>query len=385
MGHSDATLGLPAPAVQELLAELIMVRRREAILEYQPLLIKMCRFFGQEGEADELNHFMTAPVTIRKLPCLILVSATPGSPSFSGYAGAAILYEYQVSALRLRLYATTDWTGRRNVFGAPEDRARIAALACRALLEQGAQVVYAAFHLPVLTACAEETLDAVFGAMSPAAGHGMWARLGRNFPLYLPLKSTFDATLAGIGQRTRSNMRYYRRRVEAKLGATFTPDVKISCEEFLELNRISAFAVSDEEAAQRYDAMRTYRNPFLLGMRDAEGRWLSVIFGWRHLEAVELKWQVNRADLPEYSLATVMRGYLIEYAVGHGCKRLYIEGGTKQALQLSFVSESAYGLILRRDSLYARFVQRAAKLFFHHSAAMRKLLAETPELEWKRW
>ena len=50
-----------------------------------------------------------------------------------------------------------------------------------------------------------------------------------------------------------------------------------------------------------------------MGMKDAQGRWLSMLGGRRYLDRSEILWQMNRDGLGAYSLGTAMRAYFIEH------------------------------------------------------------------------
>jgi hypothetical protein len=60
------------------------------------------------------------------------------------------------------------------------------------------------------------------------------------------LETTVDAALPAIGQRTRSNLRYYRRRAETRLGCTFLPEIKVLRAEVLTFNRQCMYADGDD-------------------------------------------------------------------------------------------------------------------------------------------
>jgi hypothetical protein len=84
------------------------------------------------------------------------------------------------------------------------------------------------------------------------------------------LETTVDAALPAIGQRTRSNLRYYRRRAETRLGCTFLPEIKVLRAEVLTFNRQCMYAVADDVAGWRYDSLRNLSDPLLLGIKDNE-------------------------------------------------------------------------------------------------------------------
>jgi hypothetical protein len=357
-----------------------IVRGRDSILRHSQLLESLCQLSNQEGELDTLHHFLTTSVALRKMPCLVLLQAPPDSqtPVVAGYSGAVLLFEYRLLGKGLRLYATSDWTGRRNVLGPVALRSYFAATACRILIQQGAQIVFVAFHAQDRSHHTPE-IDSL---LSGTARKGQWSILRRDVPLYLPLHSTFDNTLARIGQKTRANLRYYRRRAEATFNCEWVAQVHMTAEEFILFNRLCSFPVGDAVAKERYTGMKTHKRPFLSGIRAQDGQWLSLVMGWYRHHAVEVEWQMNRADLPEYSLSTVLRSYLIQYAIEQGFQRIYIEGGTQQAIQNSFIVEDVHDLTVVTGSVYSRSIRRYAHHVFPEDNRLCYLLREQT-LEWR--
>ncbi|HEY0786668.1 MAG TPA: hypothetical protein VGD62_12420 [Acidobacteriaceae bacterium] len=363
--------------MRDLLGRSLVVRGREAILAYATVLEELCRLNDQLGEADNLGHFLTTPAALRKKPCLVLLKPEPqdACPTVQGFVGALLLFEYAVYGVGLKIYASSDFSGRRNVLGPEQLRARFCIEAWSVLRRRGAHIVFVDFQV---CGSRDTTSLAIPGMLRKATrGRAQWALLESIFPMYLRLLPTVDATLAGIGQKTRANLRYYKRRAERELGCCFVPQAELDLEEYLAFNRVAAFSVPEAVAAARYAALQTLKSPWVCGLRSSDGRWLSIVTGWKRHTALEIEWQMNRADLPRYSLATVMRSYVIEHAIAEGFERLYIEGGTQQALQNSFERERVLELTVLRRSLYARLVQRFARQFFPADNHLGRILGST--------
>ena len=145
-------------------------------------------------------------------------------------------------------------------------------------------------------------------------------------------------------------MRYYRKRAEAELGCVFLPSAEISKREFLDFNRECMYAVSAKVASWRYDSLRDIGTPLFMGLKDKEGRWLSLLGGRRHRGGTEILWQMNRDSLSAYSLSIVMRSYFMEHEIGHGMMKLYMEGGTAHPMRFSFVNDEVTDLVVVRRS-----------------------------------
>ncbi len=346
-----------------------LLRGRASILAQHSVLVELAARSDQAGEADNLAYFLSTPDALRKTPYLLLVGGSDHRP-----AGAVLLFEYRFGPLATRVFSTADISGRRSVLAHPERRAETAALAARTLLARGAHVVHLTFSETHSGAGArrEEFADLNFiepqidfqlrsAGVSPTRE---WTFAHRDLPVYLPLRESYDQTLAGIGKRTRTHLRYYRRRSELDLGATFVPDVHLTLEEFLAFNRECMYAVPQELAAWRFRSLATAAGSALRGVHDGHGRWLSMVGLRRQNRFAEIDWQMNRNALPAYSLSTVMRSYLIEHEVAQGSTRLYFEGGTWQPIVHSFASEHIGELSVRRKSLYAHLLARYATRLF---------------------
>jgi hypothetical protein len=361
------------------------VTGRQQVLRLSDKLIEFSARCDQPGAMHDIAYFLSKPGALPRIPHLLLVSNGPElnlkSPNLDDLIGVLLIFEQSVAGRGLGAFATNDRSGRNTLVARAPDREWVAALASRALLSRGA-------HLILMSFSAAERLGptaAVEPPMLEVAGHGKsvarWARRDRTIPGYLPLSMSFDATLAKIGQRTRSNLRYYRRRAERELGCVFLPQVEISREEMLIFNNECMFAVPAEVAGWRYGALKELSDPILMGIQDREGRWLSILGGRRYLDRSELLWQLNREGLAANSLSTVMRSYFIEHEIAHGSRRFYIEGGTEHPIGLSFVPESLTDLVVVRRTLAAKAMRMIAVRYISGSNELAHLLGAT-DLNW---
>jgi hypothetical protein len=363
-----------------------LVRGGDPILQMQLGLMELACKSGQAGAMDDLKYFLSRPQIRKKVPCLISLPAVssvaavdppPDAGSHSADLDAAVLlYEHQVSGHGLRIFATDDTTGRRTLVCPSPMRSHVALAACHKLLVEGAQCVLISFRHE------ETSIDAALAQLLQDRGYRCrWASREREIAGYLPFESTLDATLALMGARTRNHLRYYRRRAESQLGCVFVPDAKISREDFIALNRISSYPVPDEIAAWRYDSLSGLKSPLLYGLRDRDGRWLSLIGGRHSNGNMEMYWQMNRDDMPSQSLSTAMRAFLIEHEVALATRRLYVEGGTTHSMSHAFVREKATDLIVLRQSPIARIIPALVKRFLPPENMLLQVL-EDKVLRW---
>jgi hypothetical protein len=282
--------------------------------------------------------------------------------------------------MRLGAFVTNDRSGRGSVIARSSDRARTAGLASEWLMQRGAHMVLMSFR----DSEPDETEGALLAPLSRLRGKcGVsWTWREREIPAYLRLAPTMEATLAGMGTRTRRNLRYYRRRAELDLGAMFIPDAKISRTEFLRFNGECMYAAPRRVASWRYASLAELDEPILMGMKDGEGRWLSLLGGRRYLDRSEILWQMNREGLKASSLGTAMRAYFVEHEIAHGSRRLYAEGGTGHSMSFSFVRERVTDLVVKRDTLASKAMQLVARRYIPPDNELSRTL-QSPALGWK--
>jgi hypothetical protein len=339
---SSIAKGMPASqSSQSLSFQADLTEGREFILRLQDALKELSCRCHQSGAMEDLAYFLSRPTMQKKRPVLIRFHC----PESSKLMAAVLLYEYRIAGRGTGIFSIEDTTGHRTVVAPPEMRCEFALLAAKELIRRGAHAALISFQHDA--ASIDPSLESILCALP--RGY-RWASREREIQGYFPLLSTFDETLAQMGKKTRTQLRYYRRQAEAQLGCVFAPRAEISRAEFLEINRKSCYAVSDELAGWRFDSLQYFGEPVLMGIQDREGRWICVAGGRRYNSWTEIHWLVNREDLPTYSLSTVIRCYLIENEITLGTKRLYFHGGTTHPMKSAFIHEKSTDLLLVRSS-----------------------------------
>ncbi|CAN5465724.1 hypothetical protein BH10ACI4_BH10ACI4_36180 [soil metagenome] len=342
-----------------------VVRGREAILAMQGMLLEFSERCLQPGTMEDLTYFLSKPGLLKRVPNLFLIVKRQNlkleEVGVDDLMGALFLYEFSVMGFGLRAFATNDRSGRGTMLALPMHRLKVAAIASRVLLDRGAYVIMLSFRLGS-GETDKESMDVFdFPSSSRSRITAEWARREREIAGYLPLLDTYDETLATIGQKTRRNLRYYRRRAEAQLGCVLIPEVQIGEEEFLAFNRECMYPVRDHVTRWRLQTMKDLKGPVIMGLKDQEGRWLSLLGGRRNKDRSEILWQMNRDGLSSFSLSTVMRSYCIEHEISMGMKRLYMEGGTAHSVHHSFVREELMDLVVVRRSPIAQMMKKFAQ------------------------
>jgi len=361
------------------------VTGRDKVLRLSRQLIEFSARCGQPGAMHDIAYFLSKPGALPRIPHLLLVSKTADlnlrSPDLDDVLGILLIFEQRVSGFGVRAFATNDRSGRGTLIAQPSQRATVVALATRALLERGAHLILMSFRAEDIPGSAMAAELPLLAVVAHGKGVARWARRERTIPGYLPLSETFDSTVAKIGQRTRSNLRYYRRRAESLLGCEFLPRIEVSREDVLAFNRECMYAVPAEVIGWRYDSLQELSEPIFMGIKDRDGRWLSMLGGRRYLDRSEILWQLNRDGLAVYSLGTVMRSYFIEHEIAHGSRRLYIEGGTPHPIKFSFVAENLIDLVVVRRTLAAKVMRMLAQRYIKPDNELSHMLG-AKGLEW---
>jgi hypothetical protein len=348
-------------------ATIHIIRGCESILRLQRVLADLSVRCGQPGVMDDVGYFLSKPGTLRRVPHLLLFSKAPvldlKKLTADDLLGGVLLYRYVVLGCGIGIFSTNDRSGRGTLVAPAGMRAAMAEMASRSLLDRGVLAVLISFRDGENGKDTKGPEERTLNCSTASDKTARWAWRERETPDYLPLEASFDGTLAKIGTRTRRNMRYYRKRAEGELGCVFLPAVEIGKREFLDFNRECMYAVPGKVASWRYDSLKDVGTPLLMGIKDRDGRWLSLLGGRRHRDGTEILWQMNRSGLSGYSLSIVMRSYFMEHEISHGVTKLYMEGGTGHPMRFSFVNDRVKDLVAVRRSRLGLLVPGLAHLF----------------------
>jgi len=174
----------------------------------------------------------------------------------------------------------------------------------------------------------------------------------------LPLCTTYESFLKSIGLKTRRHIRYYRRRYEAD-GHEYVENVSVA--DFLkaasDLMR-DEIVGANQELVQRAAALsRLEEKPLLVGLRAADGKWLSVLAGWYEGGRAIVFQQANSDQRhSHYSLSSVLRSYLIESLIPRGITEIVFWGGVEGPLKRhSLPAPSTYVSLDKRDLVWKLF------------------------------
>jgi hypothetical protein len=167
----------------------------------------------------------------------------------------------------------------------------------------------------------------------------------------LKLSGTFAATLARFGPHTRRNLRYYRRRAEKELEASFHPELTLG-ERDQALGELSErsfqpFEKSLAEWRKMDGLLRTRPGYFAIGLRASE-KWISYLVGMRAGTSTYVLLQMNHNGYARYSLSTVLRSYFFEHEIARGQQEIKFVNGTCAAFQRCCESDRCVTVTARR-------------------------------------
>jgi Acetyltransferase (GNAT) domain len=258
--------------------------------------------------------------------------------------GAVYLYEKTFCGIATGyLRAFDHLTGESSVIARQEVRVAILQAAIhQLLLKSGARVAWATARLgaaqPIATSQQDvERLHLETGSIS------------REYRL--KLRDTFADTLSQFGPHTRRNLRYYRRRAEKELKASFHPQLTIaeSDEALQQLSKCSfqPFPISLAEWRKMDGLLRTQPGYFAMGLR-ANGEWISYLSGMCKRRFTYVFIQMNHNGFARYSLSTVMRSHFFENEIARGQEEINFVNGTCALFQRCCETDTCVTVSARR-------------------------------------
>jgi hypothetical protein len=201
----------------------------------------------------------------------------------------------------------------------------------------------------------------------------------------LKLAETFDATLSHFGTHTRRNLRYYRRRAEKDLNASFHAGLgrEESQEAFEQLNKVCFEPFADCVAHWwKMDGLVCTRpGYFAMGLR-ANGRWISYLTGIRSGKLTYVLVQINHNGFSRYSLSTVMRSYFFEHEILRRQSEIKFVNGTNALFQRCCELDTCVTVSARRGLTALVIFNWIAPWYFapDHALNMRRWPTRPPNL-----
>ncbi len=314
------------------------------MLRHTAALEQLAADCEQPGTMHGLQMLLGSRFARRKQPNLICAHSAPVEGASSQLVGAVLLLEYCIFGVGTGVFATADSFGVRTVVAPAPLQAALCQRAGRLLLEQGARLV-------LVTQRVRAADWDVLQGTSPR-DRFRYAVHARQVQDTLDMHNSAEATLQSLGKRTRVHLRADRRRFERLypnaecLDAT-TAIAEASDLELAALNQGALDTIDQGEFNHQVRCLSRAPEGFVLGLR-WQGRWISLLGGWRQGTAAWVEWQCNQRGFQNVSLGGVLRTYLFEDAVRHGTRTLHFHGGTSHSMGHSFRRTDVADLLVRR-------------------------------------
>ena len=247
-------------------------------------------------------------------------------------------YEHTRYGIGLGLFRGGDYVGESLIVAPEALHVHYVHLATQALLKQ--------WRIHGVSISMKAPVDRCTEIMGPANYFKRF--VGSEVQHKLPLASTYEGMLASLGPRTRRSLAGKRQQLEKSMKVQFVAalDPDQCLEAMLELHEKSVPQRVTEFYQARYRILRGKSEFFSMGLRLADGPWLSMVTGWRRNRVTYVDLQMNDMNYKKESLSAVMRAFLLEHEIG-----------LKQEL-MNFVAGSS--LLLRR---YCEPLEPCTELF----------------------
>jgi hypothetical protein len=250
-----------------------------------------------------------------------------------------LFYEHTRYGIGLGLFRGGDYIGESLVAGPEALRVQYVYLAIQALLKQ--------WRVHGVSLSIKASIASCIGVMGPASNSRRFC--GTEIQHKLPLASTYEGMLAGLGSRTRRSLAGKRQQLETRANVQFITalDPEQTLDVMLALQSKSTPPRIEDFFHARYRLLSAHSHFFSMGLRFPDGDWLSLLSGWRRNGVTYVDLQMNDKNLKKESVSAVMRAFLLEHEIG-----------LKQEL-INFVGGSS--LLLRR---YCEPIEPCTDIFF---------------------
>jgi hypothetical protein len=196
-----------------------------------------------------------------------------------------------------------------------------------------AQAVLKCWRVYGVSFALRTSLEQCIEVMGPRSRYRMFS--GGHIQRKLPLERTYHAMLAGMGPRTRRSLAGKRKQLEAQANVVFVPSLEPAqaLEAMLSLQPRSLPDRMDGFYHARYNLLYEIPDFFCMGLRPADGAWLSVLSGWRRNRVTYVDLQMNDVHFKKESLSAVMRAFMLEHEITNQQELVHFVGGTSLLLR----------------------------------------------------
>ena len=218
-------------------------------------------------------------------------------------------------------------------------------------------------------------------AMAADCKHLPWRHLAGSASVpvryRLALKASWDKTLEQFGTRSRRNLRYYSRRLLAD-GAAFHPGLTESDvrEAVFSLQTRADFPKSRDHLGETLSAHGRTPGNFAVGLRKADGRWLSVLLGWREGRTTYVFFQMNDITEPQSSISTALRSLFLQDEQARGTSEIRFVASTSSLMENGCIEDRQFILLLAKQTVRKRLITLVADTFLPKDHRLKMALTQ---------
>ena len=272
----------------------------------------------------------------------------------SGIEACVLFYEHTRYGIGLGLFRGGDYAGESLVVAPEALHVHYVHLATQALLKQ--------WRIHGVSITMKAPVDRCIEIMGPASCFKRF--LGSEVQHKLPLANSYEGMLASMGPRTRRSLAGKRQQLEKSMNVEFVaalePDECLKA--MLELHGKSTPQRVSEFYQVRYRLLRGKSEFFSMGLRLADGPWLSMVTGWRRNQVTYVDLQMNDMHYKKESLSAVMRAFLLEHEIGLKQEMInFVAGSSLLLRRYCEPVEPCTDLFISKPCLRTRFFEMVAR------------------------
>jgi hypothetical protein len=231
----------------------------------------------------------------------------------------ALFYEHSKFGIGLGIMRGGGYIGENFVAGPEAFRLQYAHLAAQALLQH--------WRIHGVSISVRSPLEECLEVMGPKSRYRIFS--GRTIRCKLPLESTYRATLAAMGPRTRRSLAGKRQKLEKNAHVVFLPSLEPAqaLEAMLWLQKRSLAKRITAFYRARYRLLQQFPEFFSMGLCLPDGTWLSILSGWRRNRVTFIDLQMNDMHFKQESISAVMRAFMLEHEIARKQELITFVGG----------------------------------------------------------
>ncbi len=297
--------------------ELVIGQRN--LLAISPTIFELRQHYGQQDDVATDPRYFIAANTLNRRVAIVLIRRG------QELEACALFYEHCKFGVGLGVMRGGGLIGENFIVGPEPFRLHYLQLAAQALMQQK--------RIHGVSVSVRAPLESCLKVMGPEGRARIFTE--RSIQYKLRLESTYCATLARMGPRTRRSLAGKRRKLENRAHAIFLPSLEpgLALEAMLNLQKRTIAKRITEFYRARCRLLQEVPEFFCMGLRLPDGTWLSVLSGWRRNRITYIDLQMNDMYFKQESISAVMRAFMLEHEIACEQEFIHFIGGTSLLLR----------------------------------------------------